>query len=141
MNKDTVVASIIGFGLGLVAAIALWVVPRVLPKTSSTTANPSPVQVVESATTANDNGLTITTPQDGEITTQAVAKISGKGSSLTRVIVSTSRETAVVETDKTGVFTATIALIEGANAISVVSLEHEKEANMQMTLYYYADGI
>lgn len=140
MNKDTVVASVIGFGLGLVAAIALWVVPRVLPKHAPApqTANTTQEENVAGKT---DEEFTITAPQDGEITNAKTIKIEGQTAAAALVIVSTASSSAAISPTSDGTFSASLDLSEGSNEVAVTSLVAGEEKTKNITVYYLTDGI
>lgn len=136
MNRDTVVASVIGFGLGLVAAISLWVVPRMLPKpTPKTTATETANSAVTSPDTAA-SGFEITSPKDGEIVKSATVALVGKTPDVEPVTIATATEMQVVSpTD--GSYKADVTIKEGVNQIVASSLKAEGGATQTITVYYF----
>lgn len=143
MNKDTIVASTIGFSLGLVAAIMLWVVPRIMPKNVP---KPSPVASSQEIQVTNDEisptqGFTITSPQDGEVVPGEAVKISGVAPGAVTVTVTTPEQSQVATPNSQGEFSTTLALAEGANQIVVTSITKNAQDTKTLSVYQFADGI
>jgi hypothetical protein len=142
MNKDTVVASVIGFGLGLVAAIVLWVVPRILPKTTSQTAKTENQAVAQvSPKSAVLGAFTIANPQDGEISKNKTIKIEGAAPKASVVIVSTASGSAAIAPKNDGSFSTNLDLNEGVNEVIITSLNPDKEEVKNLNIYYFAENI
>lgn len=143
MNKDTVVASVIGFGLGLVAAIALWVVPRVLPKTlpSSSPALVAEKKVEGVTDQKTSDDMTISTPTEGEIFTANSIKVQGKTSATSLVVITTANSNEVLTPKSDGSFEASVNLIEGNNQILVASHQGAEEKVTPVSVFYYPEGI
>ena len=136
MNKDTVVASVIGFGLGLVAAIALWIVPRLIPKTPITQKDNNQVL---SETVQNSPSLQtfdVTSPKDGDISKSADLKISGKASPNTLIFVSSSENNQSTQTDDSGNFSLPLKIHEGSNEIAVLNVSNGKEETKRLSVYF-----
>ncbi len=142
MNKDTVVASVIGFGLGLVAAIALWVVPRLLPKAAPAT-KPTQQETVEASpkTSSNPTQFAISSPQDGEITKNKSIKLEGNAPGTQMVVVSTNTDNTILTPKDTGSFSLNLDLNEGANHIVITSFNKDKQEVKELFVYYFADTI
>lgn len=141
MNKDTVVASIIGFGLGLVAAIALWVVPRILPKLPHLK---PPAQQETTATTdsANNNtGLSISSPQDGTISQSDSTTVRGLASNTNLIVISTTEESQVITPAADGAYSASIELAEGNNEIVLSLISSSGTKIERINVFYFADEI
>jgi len=141
MNKDTVVASIIGFGLGLVAAIALWVVPRILPKLPQIK---SPAKKETAVTTTQNNtpeGFTIATPQDGEISQADSITVKGKAANTKLVVISTTDKSQVITPSENGEYSAPVKLVEGNNEIVVSLISDETTKTEQINVFYFPDDI
>lgn len=142
MNRDTVIASVIGFGLGLVAAIALWVVPKMLPK-----ADDSP-KVTQQETKAEVAGKTsdtsvfsISTPQDGSITDKKSVNVAGLANDAHLVVVSTASQSAVITPSANGEFKADIDLTEGVNEIIVTKYAKDQDEQQKVMVYYSTESI
>lgn len=145
MNKDTIIASSIGFGLGLIAAIALWVVPRILPKTAPP---PQPENQVaqnnvqaEISVKETDELLSLSSPQDGEITIKSEVNLEGSVKGAQIVIVTTPQSSQIANLTAEGKFSTVLTLTEGANPIAVAAYIKGKELIKTLTVFYYAEGI
>ena len=141
MNKDTVVASVIGFGLGLVAAIALWVVPRILPKTAPAASDTQVLSEQTPVQPSTTNSLEIISPKDGDILKTNTVTLKGKARVADLVIITTPKETAVASLDTNGNFSADISLDEGANQIVVGATSSKGQQTQQLDIYYFTEGI
>lgn len=143
MNKDTVVASTIGFSLGLVAAIMLWVVPRIIPKTTLKPTPATTAQVVEETDdhTPAPTGLTITSPVDGEIVTDSSIKITGTAPAADTVTISSPEQSVVIIPEKNGEFSSSIKVVEGANQIVLSSFTKGQRDAKTLSVYHYGEGI
>lgn len=140
MNKDTVVASVIGFGLGLIAAVALWIVPKILP--SITTSKTSQDQVLSETVAQNSpepeigESLQITSPVDGEISKESKIKIQGKAPLDTLVLVTSASENLNSAIGSSGNFSVDLNLKEGANEIAVINISHGKQESQRILVYF-----
>ncbi|RJR15229.1 hypothetical protein C4579_02885 [Candidatus Microgenomates bacterium] len=143
MNKDTIVASVIGFGLGLIAAIALWIVPRVLHKqpTTVTAAPETNQEIALNNAPATQNTLTVTSPSDGEIVNEKALTISGNAQDALFVVVTTDSVNDVMELDNGGTFSTEVTLHEGSNEIAVTRYTASGEETKRMFVYYYEEII
>lgn len=145
MNKDTVTASVIGFGLGLIAAIALWIVPRLLPKTSPLV---TPVETVSEESTAsstldnNNDSISITDLQDGMIVKSNSLSIRGQSNNLTLLIVSNSTESFVVPLKSNGDFETAFTLAEGNNDLIFTVIDSNKKiSHKNYQIFYFEDKL
>ncbi len=141
MNKDTVVASVIGFGLGLVAAIALWIVPKLVPKISPVTKETNQV-LSETTNVLPDTGLVfeITSPKDGDISKSADVKITGKAPGNTLILITTPENNMTATSDASGQFTTNLTLHEGGNDIVLTNIAGGKEETKHLVVYYIAQN-
>lgn len=140
MNKDTVVASIIGFGLGLVAAIAIWVAPHIIPKRTNTVNTPIASQETSDNNQVETLTLDVPMPHDGDIAKTKEIEVKGKTQNATLVTVSSNDDTFVTTASQNGEFTVKINLSEGANEINVTSLTPNKQEHQQLFVYYVSEN-
>lgn len=141
MNKDTVVASVIGFGLGLVAAIALWVVPRILPKTLPKLTEKAEIVQEEKSSPQTVGSFSINSPSDGEIVSDKNIKITGTSANDSLVIVATSSTSSAIVPGNDGTFSAQVELAEGSNEVVVTSYLKDKTDTKKMNIFFYAENI
>lgn len=138
MNKDTLVASVLGFSLGLIAAIALWVVPRIMPKGlpapfSKPAAPASPVLEKQNMS------LDISLPKDGEIVKTEKITVSGKVEKSEFLIISSASDSQTVKADSSGSFSTSLTLAQGGNSISITSYDTNKNAHTKSITVYVFD--
>lgn len=139
MNKDTVVASVIGFSLGLVAAIALWVVPKIMPKPNSSSQISDKTVNQEQPLASEVNGTSsfeITSPKDGEIVKSKDLNLTGKVTNATLVVVTTPTASLVLAPTEKGDFSTPLTLSEGANPITVAAYTGDSNESQKLFVYY-----
>ncbi|MEK7165886.1 MAG: hypothetical protein AAB874_03730 [Patescibacteria group bacterium] len=143
MNKDTVVASIIGFSLGLVAAIALWVVPRVLPKQAPATdlvaSSETGSKKTPDVETNEAKSLVISAPQDGEIVNSARVGIKGTAEAADFIIISTPKD-SIVLSPSNGEFSENLDLTEGNNELVFTKYSRGQYESKRLNVFYYAES-
>lgn len=139
LEKDVLIAIIVGLVVGGVVAFLFFFLPKIFPKTS----RQPPVTQEEqlSPPTATSAFLTLENPTDGAIFTEGETLISGKTQAGALVAIVSSVDEAVVETDSEGHFEAEIALEEGANEIIITAYQDQKEEAQSVTLYYTEEEI
>jgi hypothetical protein len=145
MNKDAILASVIGFGIGLLITGAVLIGPTALPMLKKTISNigkgsvqslttqvsPTPTSVAPDA-----HALTIDSPEDQSITNSDTLTITGKAPKDTLIVVDGNIDESVVSVSSTNTFQAEIGLKEGVNDISVTNLTKDKPTNKHFTVYY-----
>ena len=142
MNKDTIVASVIGFSLGLVAAIALWIVPRFLHKSPDTTSKVADTnQEIVLETQKNTETLTVAQPVDGVIVNSEDLTVQGTASDALYVVVTTDSSNDVIEPEANGTFSADVTLHDGSNEIAVTRYTENGEETKSVFVYYYEEII
>lgn len=145
MNKDAVLATIIGFGVGLVIAGAVFLGPglikniripslnlsflsSVLPKSSGKKAKPTPTPVAKT--------FSIESPLPDSIEPKSESLISGAAiPGAIIVLEGESDEAVAVATDK-GAYAAKLSLGEGKNDIVVTSYAGKTVESKTLTVYY-----
>jgi hypothetical protein len=146
MNKDAILASVIGFGIGLFITGAVLIGPTALPmfrkmisgigkgsvQSLTTKTTPTPT----TATSSDARTLSIDSPQDESITNNDSLTVSGKAPKETIVVVAGNVDESVVTVSATNTFQAKITLKEGINDISVTNLTNETPTNKHFTVYY-----
>ena len=142
MNKDTVVASILGFGLGLIAAIMLWLMPKILPKTPPSSPTSPLASIQASASSEPDKSeFKIDSPADGAIFTDESLTVKGEAPQASLVVAETQDQSQAVKTDKKDNFSTSLKLAEGGNYIVVTAYRNEKSDQKTLTVFYYPPGI
>lgn len=141
MNKDALLATLIGFGIGLLITGLLLVGPNILsmlpkvqlPKTNSVT--PTPTQTPKTTT------LTIESPLPDSIENASELLVSGTAEvGATLVIAGPSDESVILVKDD-GKFAGKVTLLEGKNDITVTALSKDKTSTQNVTVYYTEESL
>lgn len=146
MNKDAVLATIIGFGVGLVIAGLVFLGPTIfsgMPKITlpdmsfitrlfqktQTTIKPTP-------TPKPDSELSIDSPLPESIEPKNETLVSGITYQNATVILEGELGEAVVTANGNGAYAGKLMLKEGKNELVVTSYAKEKMKSAQVTVYY-----
>ena len=143
MNKDALLATIIGFGIGLVITGALLLGPTLsasfpafslpkinFPKFNQQSAQPTlPAQPKELA-------VVITSPLAEAIEPNDTVLVSGTTLPEALVVVSGASDEDVVKTNGDGAYAGKIALTEGENIITVTAYKDGSTASQTVTVFY-----
>lgn len=140
MNKDAILASIIGFGIGLLITGAILVGPSLLPllkkinkkgDVQSATTQVSPTLTAGTGTT-----FTIDTPTDETIAQDATITVSGHAPKGTTIIIDNTEGEVATQSTDTNTFQGQIPLKEGKNDISVTQVADPTSTTKHVTIYY-----
>lgn len=144
MNKDAILASIIGFAIGLIITGAVILGPKLVEKfrvaqsqgqvAASQDDNknqPTPQESIPDATS-----LTIDNPKPESIVYEDTITISGKRSKNAIVIVTGPSDEAVIGTSDSSTYEGKITLKEGKNDITVASVADAAATTQMLTIYY-----
>jgi len=145
MNKDALLATIIGFGVGLIIAAAVFLGPSLiknfpsikLPNLSALTArftqknNPKPTP-----TPKPGEGLTIQSPLPEAIEPKNETLVSGSVAPESIVVIGTDGTETVAVANAQGSYAGKISLSEGKNEIIVTSHAGNKVQVQTVTVYY-----
>lgn len=116
-GKETILAGVAGFVLGLAAAWAVWSLPQILPQKKS----PTIVEQSPAPSLAEGFSLTLAAPEDGALSDSGEVTVSGKTQAGATVVISGPSADDVLEASSDGSFTTKVTLDEGANEISVTA--------------------
>jgi hypothetical protein len=145
MNKDALLATVIGFGVGLIIAAAVFLGPSLiknfptirLPDLSGITAmfskknSPKPTPAPKQG-----EGLTIQSPLPEAIESKNETLVSGSAVPESIVVIETDGTEAVAVANAQGSYAGKIALTEGKNDIIVTSYTGGKVQTQTVTVYY-----
>ncbi|MBI5464981.1 hypothetical protein HY946_00015 [Candidatus Gottesmanbacteria bacterium] len=132
LNRETILAGIAGFALGLLAAWAVWSIPQItskrqLPPFVQEAASPTPIGFT----------LTLTQPEDEAILETPEASVAGKTEAGATVVVAGPFGEEVVEATADGTFSTTVALEEGVNEIVITAYgKNDQEKTETRTVSY-----
>jgi hypothetical protein len=149
MNKDALLASGIGFGVGLLITGTILMGPTLVSQVSEKiSALRSASGEVASATqehngsdsSGNSNNsnvsFTIVSPTQEEIVTTEKVDIKGKSPSGSTIIIAGDVDEAVTTANDQNEYSASITMKEGVNMITVTSLSNDTPTVNKITLFY-----
>jgi len=123
VKKDVLLALVIGFSIGtLIAFLAIKLPLFLASENSRQTASVNP-QPSPSITSAKENIIQISSPQDQSILSGPEFELVGKLSTGAAVIVESALDSLVLTPDKNGTFSAELKLSEGSNQIFVTAVD------------------
>lgn len=135
MNKDAILATLIGFAIGLLITGLLLLGPNItksLPKiklptkVSAPTPTPTPVRF----------GVTIESPLADAIENTTDLLVSGVASPGSTVVIAGSVDDTAVAAQADGTYAGKITLLEGKNDIVVTAYLQTKQVSQSITVYY-----
>ena len=147
MNKDAILATIIGFTVGLLVTglvlfgpslfknIPKFAFPKItFPQWKGAT--PTPTQSsIQTSTRAFD--LVIDSPLPNTIEESASVLVSGTSSDGALIVLSTTNDDAVITATADGKFAGKITLVEGKNVVSVTAFSKDKkQITKTVTIFY-----
>lgn len=149
MKKDTYVAILAGFIIGLTVALGFVYLPRFLknglnlsfklPALSFLMKKDTKIAPTQKPNTINE--LEIRNPKDGDISTNSQIEITGKGEKNSTIMISGGDEDQIVETTD-GNFKVNFELNEGINSIYVTSVKNKDEYETKnITVFYTAEKL
>lgn len=137
MNKDAVLATVIGFGIGLIIAAGVFLGPAIfrsmpqirLPDFSKKTAEPTP-------TPKPNETLTIQSPLAESIESKNETLVTGTTAPESIVVIEGETGETATEVNGDGAFAGKVALTEGKNDIFVTSYTKDKVQTSSIRVYY-----
>ena len=140
MNKDALLATLIGFAIGLCITGLLLVGPRLagyLPKMSLSMPKFGTSQSKPQATpTPKEFSLTIDSPIPDSIESEKELLVSGSTSAGATVVIQGNTNDAAVVANGDGKFAGKVQLIEGKNDVTVTSYLKEKKTAQTLFVYF-----
>lgn len=138
MRKEVIFAIVIGFTLGLVITFGIWTANKAIKQAQTEQPSSETEQIPETpAPTPQEITLTITSPENNDLVSTENIEVSGKTSPGAIVVVIYQGGERVVEAEANGNFSAKIALVAGANEITVTAIDEEdNEASKTLNLVY-----
>ncbi|HUD18918.1 MAG TPA: hypothetical protein VMR81_00535 [Patescibacteria group bacterium] len=142
MNKDAILATIIGFVIGLLITGILLVGPRLvgmIPKISFTMPKFYTAQSKSKLTptpTPTINTLTIESPLADSIEQDSDLLVSGKAPAGSTVVIQGNATESISSVKSDSKYAGKITLVEGVNEITVTSFLSGKQTTQTVTVYY-----
>ncbi len=142
MNRDALLASLIGFGIGLLITGILLISPNIVkglpriqfPKltffgqTSRPTVTPAPTPAPVT--------FSITSPLAEAMVTASELLVSGTAAPSSTVVVAGSLDEDVMVVKDDGKYAGKITLAEGKNDVVVTNYTNGKETSQTVTVFY-----
>lgn len=144
MNKDALLATLIGFGIGLLITGAFLFGPNIvrtlpslsftLPRFNRGSSKPqvSPIPSPEARVT----GLTVTVPVQEALISDENLLVSGTAPAGTPIVIAGVQNETVLTASSDNAFAGKLSLIEGKNDIVVTAYIDQKEEISRVTVYY-----
>ncbi len=145
MNKDALLATIIGFGIGLVITGLVFAGPTIfknfpsihLPSLSFLNGKPSNTSKKPNPTPRpNSNDLAIESPLADSIEAKPEVLVSGRTAPNATVVIEGESDEAIVVANAQGAYAGTITLGEGKNEIMATSYSNAKVQKQNVTVFY-----
>ena len=142
MNKDALLATAIGFGIGLVITAILLVGPsaaKFLPNMklpAFSWLKQQPKDAPTTTPTPTQFSVTIDSPLDEAIEAKEVVLVSGVTAPKSLVIIQGIEDEAVIRVGDDGKYAGRITLFEGKNDVTVTSYLASEQAQKMITVYY-----
>lgn len=145
MNKDALLATLIGFIIGLVITGILLAGPTIakgfpniqwptftfsLPKAPGTQEDNKPTP------TPTAFFLTIDSPLTDSIEEKSDVLVSGKTMANATVVIAGNVDEIVVTADDKGTYAGKVKLVEGKNDVVVTSYNKEEQKSQTVTVFY-----
>ncbi len=150
MNKDALLATLIGFGIGLLITGVLLVGPSLvkgLPKLSlphiSFSLPKMPAAQVKPTPTPKQGAflLTIDSPLADAIEQNSDVLVSGKTNSGATVVIAGPIDEAVVAVKQDGTYAGKVKVQEGKNDITVTGYVKAEQKALTVTVYYTPEAL
>jgi hypothetical protein len=147
MNKDAILATLIGFGIGLLITGLLLLGPNItksLPKIKLPSISFSQSQQKTPVTptpTPSQFGVTIESPLADAIENTTDLLVSGVTAPGSTVVIAGSVDDTVATAQADGKYAGKVTLAEGKNDIIVTSYLATKQATKTVTVYYTPESL
>lgn len=142
MNKDAILATLIGFIIGLCITGLILLGPQLvkympkitlrLPSLSLLKQKPTPTAVPKK----KSFNLTIDSPMPESIESKSDLLVSGQTSGGATVVIQGNNDDAVVKATADGKYAGKVTLVEGENQITVTGYFQKDQKSQAVTVYY-----
>jgi hypothetical protein len=142
MNKDAILATIIGFVIGLFITGLILVGPKILHLLPKVQINFPTISWFQPKTPPKETSVqiefsvTIDSPLPESIESEKEMLVSGSTFNGSTVVIEGNTTEAIVTVKEDGKYAGKITLIEGKNDITVTSYNKDKKATQTVTVFY-----
>lgn len=141
IEKDVLVAIIVGVVIGGLTAFFILFLPKHFPKTGQSEDRGEPFKEEATASPAATYPLTIESPKEEEVLSEEKITVSGKSTPKALIAILSPVDENITEANDEGHFQAEIFLEEGINEINITSYSDETEETQTVTVYYTEEEI
>ena len=146
MNKDALLATLIGFGIGLLITGVLLAGPnliKLLPpiRLPNFSFSISQNQVQAPTPTPKTAGFSVESPLPEAIENSADLLVSGTASQGATILIAGPSDESAVVVGNDGRFAGKVTLLEGKNDISITSLFNTKIETQKVTVYFTEEAL
>lgn len=147
MNKDAIMATIIGFTIGLAITGVILFGPNVLKLMPSITlpniANQTKPTSIPNDTpaSASDSTFTLDSPLADAIVDTSTILVSGSAPSGSVLVIEGAHDEVISRASAEGKFAGKVTLAEGLNTIIVTNYNNKEEQNKKVTVYYTQESL
>lgn len=147
MNKDAILATIIGFVIGLFITGMLLVGPKlihIMPKINFKfpTISLGSTKVTPTTTPAQKEfSVIIDSPLPDSIASESDLLVSGSTMPGSTVVIEANTTEAISEVKTDGKYAGKVTLIEGKNDITVTSYNKDKKATQTVAVFYTPEAL
>ena len=142
MNKDALLATLIGFIVGMILTACIVVSPKIirslsrisitLPKINISAPKHSPTPTITPIITT----LTIDSPIMESIATEEEILVSGSAPPHALIVSQSNGSDAVTQSDAQGKYAIKLTLLEGKNDVTVTSYAGNSTLSQNVIVYY-----
>lgn len=141
MNKDALLATAIGFVVGLFITGMLLIGPKLtgmLPKISlpALSLPQSKTPASSSQPETQNPGFTIDSPLPESIESEASILVSGSATAGATIVIQTDGDDEVVLAKEDGKYAGKVDLVEGKNDVTVTSYSKNAQETKTVTVFY-----
>jgi len=144
MNRDALLATLIGFGVGLLIMGGILVGPKLsiripkitIPKIAITLPTRTPKVTPGTQSPTEKAAFSIDKPVNDSVLSESEIPITGSARDATLVVVQGPGGETVSSPESDGTYAATIALVEGRNDIIVTAYHETEVQELTVTVYY-----
>ena len=150
MNRDAVLATIIGFAIGLTITGLFLIGPNIssllpsylkMPSFAKSTGGDSPI-AEKSDQVSNPTGVSIESPAAESVIDAESVLVSGSAPPQSTIIIQGQSDEIVVVSGEDGKYAGKITVSEGKNEISVTGYTTDgKESSQSMIVYFTAEEL
>lgn len=143
MNKDAILATVIGFVVGLIITGLILIGPRLMAMLPDVTLPkitlPADIATPSASPSSSSFEVIIASPLADSIEVSSGLLVSGTSQPGATIIIQTDSDDEVIMTAGDGKYAGKITLVEGRNDLTVTAYLKGKQATQQRTVYFTSE--